>query len=100
MSCGGVTIVQNTHPIQIIQTLEVINVCAQNPIAQFVPFAFVATQGQTVFTLSNVALAVWLAINGTMQNQNAGDFSVNENIVTLNTGIDAGDTVFGMIQVA
>lgn len=95
MSCNDITI---------LQTIQEINVCAQNPIAQFVPYYFVATANQTVFTLSAVALSVPLcAINGVAQSQAktpTPDFTINENVLTLSSGVDAGDLVFGVIQVA
>lgn len=104
MSCNGITVIQNNQPIQVIQRIQEINVCAQNPIAQFIPFFVTATvNNQTIFTLPAVALSIWVAINGTEQSQAktpVADFSVSENILTLSQGVDSGDTVFGMIQVA
>lgn len=113
MSCNGITIIQNSQainvfqenkPIQINQIIEVIEVCAQNPIAQFLPFFLTATMdGQTVFTLPVLPLSIWVAINGTEQSQAktpVADFIVSERTLTLSEGIDNGDTVFGMIQVA
>ena len=113
MSCNGITLIQNDKPIVIqqapeaitlIQELEVIEVCAQNPVAQFLPFYFDAIQDQTVFTLPAIALSVPLcAINGTAQSQAktpTPDFTVVDNVLTLSEGVDAGDLVFGVIQVA
>lgn len=110
MSCSGITIIQDARPITIIQdaspvtvlqTIEVIQVCAQNPVAQFLPFYFVATQGQTTFTLPAIALSMILvAINGTSQSEAGGDFTVNETVLTLDAGVDSGDLVFGVIQIA
>lgn len=103
MSCDGITIIQDQNPITILQTVEVINMCASNPVSNFIPFWFSATQGQTVFTLPAISLAAWVAINGTSQSSAklpTADFTINENVLTLSSGMDAGDTVFGMIQVA
>ena len=112
MSCQDITVIQDTQPIvvlqnsnaiQVMQVNEVIHMCAQNPVSQFLPFYFVATQGQTVFTLPAIALAAWVAINGTEQSAAktpTPDFTIDETTLTLSSGVDAGDTVFGMIQVA
>ena len=40
-----------------------------------------------------------VAINGTTQNQDDGDFTITGAILELNTGIDAGDKVFGIYEV-
>lgn len=113
MSCNDVMIIQSSDEIKIKQEsqsiqvqplIEVIEVCAQNPVAQFLPYFFIATQGQTVFTLPAIALSVPLcAINGTAQAQvktPVPDFIITENILTLSSGVDDGDTVFGVIQVS
>lgn len=99
-----VNLIQSTEPITLIQQLEVIQVCAQNPVAQFIPFYFSAVQDQTVFTLPAVALSCQLcAINGTSQSQAktpTPDFTITDNILTLSEGVDLGDLVFGVIQIA
>ncbi len=131
MSCNDITVIKNEQPIMlsqatdaievlidgniielsqasddinVIQTLEVIYVCAQNPIANFIPFFFIAIQDQTTFTLPAVALSCQLcAINGTSQSQAktpTPDFVITENILTLSQGVDEGDTVFGVIQIS
>ena len=65
----------------------------------FIPFTFTATQGQTVFKfLPGTPLAIWVFITGAGQNQAAGDFSVNGNVLTLSQGVNAGDTVYGVVQ--
>ena len=65
-------------------------------------FSFTATQGQTEFILPSLykvsGMAV-VAINGTTQNQDDGDFTITGAILELNTGIDAGDKVFGIYEV-
>jgi hypothetical protein len=92
------------EPLQIIQQIQEIKVCAQNPVSQFTPFFLTATiEGQTAFTLPVIPLAIWVAINGTEQSQAktpTPDFTVAETTLTLSSGIDIGDTVFGMIQTA
>ena len=131
MSCGKLQILQNPDSVQIntvpnvidinqapdsveiktcpmnaliIQEVTMIKVCALNPINNFLPFYFEATQGQTVFMLPAVALSCQLcAINGTAQSQAktpTPDFTINENILTLSEGVDEGDTVFGVIQIS
>ena len=65
----------------------------------FVPFSFVATEGQTIFTLDVTPGAVLaLAIDGVMQNQDAGDFTVAGAVITLSSPVSVGTTVFGMYQ--
>lgn len=95
MNCNGITIIQR---------IQEITVCAQNPISQFIPFFLTATESnQTVFILPMVTLSIWVAINGTEQSQAripTPDFTVSENILTLSEGVDIGDVVFGMIQVS
>lgn len=88
--------------IQILQEVKMIKMCATNPVFNdFIPFFFTAKQGQSVFTLPNIALATWVFINGIAQSQAktpTPDFTINDNILTLSQGVDAGDIVFGMIQ--
>ncbi len=113
MSCNDLNLIQDDRPwivvqsptsISLIQQVEVINVCAQNPVTQFTPFYFVATAGQTEFTLPGIALAMPLcAVNGTAQAQAktpTPDFSFTDNILTINGDLDDGDLVFGIIQTA
>lgn len=93
--------------IQILQQIQEITVCAQNPISQFQPFSFTATtNGQTVFgPLPQIPLAlITLAITGTLQDPgtNSPDYSLDVsglNII-LNSGIPLGNTVYGMYQVS
>ncbi len=112
MSCSGITILQELNTLSIcqpknitlIQQTEVIHVCATNPVSQFVPFYFEATQGQTEFTLPGVAIFVPLcAINGTAQSQAktpVPDFTSDNDILTINGDLDEGDLVFGVIQIS
>lgn len=95
------------EPIQVIQQIQEITVCAQNPVSQFQPFSFTATvDNQTEFgPLPQVPLAiVTLAITGTLQNPGAvtPDYTLSEDglTITLSEGIPAGNTVFGMYQVS
>jgi len=113
MSCGPIQVLQSpdsidvkTSPssIQLFQNTEVINVCAQNPVSNFLPYSFTATQAnQTVFgPLPAFPVSViTLAITGTLQNpDNDIDYVVNELTITLNQGVNIGDTVYGIIQIA
>ena len=62
-----------------------------------VPFNFVATQGQRVFTASYVILQMqWLAINGVNQSILNGDFTFSGSTITLASGLNAGDLLFGV----
>ncbi len=63
------------------------------------PFNFIASAGQTVFPLTRIPVSViWLAVNGTMQSQLGGDFTVSGNVITMADPLDAGDTVFGIYR--
>ena len=62
-------------------------------------FNFVATAGQTEFQLANVPLQVIIcAVQGTLQNQIAGDFTVVGDLITFDQGIPLGYSVFGFYQ--
>jgi hypothetical protein len=116
MSCEPIQILQNpdsievkTYPtnIQILQGVNVIKVCSQNPVSQFQPFSFTATvDNQTTFgPLPQPPLnIITLAITGTLQDP-AGtvpDYTLDDtglNII-LSQGIAAGNTVYGIYQVA
>ena len=65
----------------------------------FRQFDFTATEGQAAFTLaSNPVVMVGVYINGTAQNQVNGDFTVVGKVLTLSSGINAGDHIFGIYQ--
>lgn len=65
------------------------------------PFNFVASAGQTILPLPTVPVSIiWLAINGTMQSQLAGDFTVSGNLITMADPLDLNDTVFGIYRSA
>lgn len=60
-------------------------------------FFLVATQGQTQFNIGFVPTAViYIAINGIIQSQGDGDFTVNGQIITTSQGLDDGDKFFGL----
>jgi hypothetical protein len=63
-----------------------------------VPFSFTASSpDQTDFDLvTEPASIALLSINGVMQNEEAGDFSVSGSVITLDEGVDVGDTIFGV----
>lgn len=87
--------------------MESLAVIKQSPIikfnvfnfAKFNSFYFVATEdGQTEFTFDTPPVSViLLAINGAAQNVN--DFTVEDRLLTLSEGVDAGDHVYGVIQI-
>lgn len=61
-------------------------------------FNYTATGGENEFTLpASIASngIIILAINGAMQNQLGGDFSVSGDTVTLDENLVAGDKVYG-----
>lgn len=65
------------------------------------PFNFVASAGQTILPLPTIPISIiWLAINGTMQSQLAGDFTVSGNLITMADPLDLNDTVFGIYRSA
>lgn len=112
MSCGPIQILQNPDSIdikqcptniQIFQGVQMVNVCSQSRQAQFLPFSFTATiPGQTQFgNLPAYPVSiVSLAITGTMQDPggNTPDYTVNGLVITLSSGVNVGDTVYGMMQ--
>lgn len=53
--------------------------------------SFVATSGQTAFTLSNTPSAIWLWLNGLLQE--ATTWSVTNNDVILSSPATSGDTI-------
>jgi len=63
-----------------------------------VPFLFTATAGQTVFNLASTPATgvILLAINGAVQSEAGGDFTVVGSTVTLAEGVDLNDKVFGI----
>lgn len=67
--------------------------------AVFLPFSFVATAGQTLFTLTSTPKTViLLAINGATQR--AADYTVSGRNITLTEAVDEGDKVYGVIQIS
>lgn len=114
MSCGPIQILQNPDNIdikqspkniQIFQGVQMVNVCSQSRPASLVPFSFTATEdGQTTFGPwpAIPVNVVTLAITGTLQDP-AGtvpDYTWNSGGVTLSQGVNAGNTIYGMIQTA
>lgn len=85
-----VVIAQELNPITIIGNFSMQN---------FIPFTFTAIQGQKIFSpLPGTPLAIWVFITGSGQNQAGGDFTVSGNVLTLSQGVNAGDTVYGLVQ--
>lgn len=68
------------------------------------PFSFTAIEGQDTFTLpENYKTSggmIVLAINGAMQNQETGDFSVEGRVITTNEPLSAGDRLYGVYEKA
>lgn len=101
----SIEIHQASSAINIFQGSPIINVCAQNPMANFIPYSFVATvDNQTTFgPLNQVPLAIiTLAITGTLQDPIGviPDFTLVGLNIVLSSGVAAGNTVYGMLQVA
>lgn len=98
-----ITVKQSSDNIQLIQVVQMINICSQSRMPNFTDYSFIAeTDGQTVFgpLSKNPVSVITLAITGTLQNQAADtpDFTVSGLYITLNEGIPAGNTVYGVIQ--
>lgn len=87
------------QPIVVVLQTNQITIQGNIPM-NFTSFSFTAdTDGQTVFgPLPFTPQAIWLYINGTAQNQSAGDFTVDGLYITTSSGLDIGDTVYGVIQ--
>ena len=59
-------------------------------------FSFTATQGQTAFVLAyNIDKIIYVAKNRGILSQDLGDFTVSGKTITLTTGADDGDTIYG-----
>lgn len=93
-------VVKMSAPITVVLATNKIIIQGNFSIMNFVSFSFTCdTQGQTVFgPLPITPQAIWLYINGTAQNQTNGDFSISGPNIILNSGIDIGDIVYGVIQ--
>lgn len=88
-------VMDGDEAVQIIETGLTVNITMN---VTFVPFYFVATEGQTVFTLASGPMTngmLLLAINGIVQSQAKGDFTVSGVTVTLSEGVNAGDIIGG-----
>lgn len=59
-------------------------------------FETAVTPGQTQFDIEvSPTDIICLFINGAAQNQTKGDFSLAGSIITLNSGVDVDDEIFG-----
>lgn len=82
-----------------------INVSLSNffPITdKFVNFSFTATEGQTEFTLDSAVRTnglIIVIINGTQQNQAAGDFTVDGAVITMDEGLPEGAKLYGAYSI-
>ena len=108
----GVTVIRKSvvvrrynNPVSVIRRPNVIKITAQTPVLhpqRFKQFFLVATvDGQTAFTLPSYCKAngmIFLAVNGTGQSPIRGDFSVLGNLLTIASGVDLGDEVFGTYE--
>lgn len=96
----GVTVVKNSNVVKV-QTFPL---TVQVLVGSIVTFSLTAaSDGQTVFTLPSAAKPsglVMAAINGAVQDQSAGDFTVSGSTLTLNAGVNAGDKIYGFYEVA
>ena len=114
MSCGNIQVLKNPDSIdvkqyptniQIVQGVQMVRVCSQSTVPSFQGYSFTAAvDGQAVFgpLPSSVVTIVTLAITGTMQDPagNTPDYTRSGLNIILSEGIAAGNTVYGMIQVA
>lgn len=72
-----------------------------NQALRFTPFSFVATDGQTEFTLPKTPKDNGFficAINGTQQNREAGDFTIVGDKLVTDEGLDEGDNLYGLFM--
>lgn len=90
-----------TGPITVVISQPQITITGNLTMQTFEAFSFTCTiQGQTVFgPLPIMPQAIWLYINGIAQNQTNGDFTLNGATITLSQGVNAGDTIYGVIQI-
>lgn len=87
----GVYIIQRNKSV-IVRTRSAINL-----LPNLVPFAFVATEGQTEFVLNSTpSQLIFVAINGAVQSVVKGDYTIDEDTITLDEGVNAGDNVVGV----
>lgn len=80
------------------QSMVVAQVVMYPSIPNFLAFALTAdTDGQTDFTLPATPVAILvLAIQGILQSQLAGDFTIVNDTLTLSEGVDAGTLIAGI----
>lgn len=64
----------------------------------FIPFAITASvDGQTIFTLPSSPNSVLVtAIQGVLQSQAAGDFTIENDKLILTEGVDSGTLIAGI----
>jgi hypothetical protein len=88
--------------IVIIKRDNIIKVKSAFPIfPNFQNFSLIATGGQTVFTLPAYPILTGLFslnINGTMQDELNGDYTISGNVLTVNAVLSAGDKLAGFFQ--
>lgn len=101
MSQPPITVVMPTNPLVIV--MQTIQLTVQGNIPMnFQPFSFTCnTQGQTMFgPLAFNPSSIWVYITGSAQNQENGDFTINdENYIVTSQGCNLGDTIYGMMQI-
>lgn len=90
--------------ILLLQEQKVIQAVSEFPILpKYRNFSQIATvNGQTQFTLTDYPVLsgiVSVNINGVAQDPLNGDYTIVNNILTLNPGIDLGDRVSGFYQI-
>jgi hypothetical protein len=91
-------VMDGEESIEIVESAVTVNITMN---VYFVPFYFVATSGQTTFTLSTTPKTngmIMLARNGTWQSQIKGDFSIAGKVITTDTPMDAGDELAGIYE--
>lgn len=85
-----IIIQQNSNNVQIIGSFT--------PVFNFTPFAITATmEGQTQFTLPTIPnFVIIMTIQGVVQSQLAGDFTLAGSVVTFSEGIGLGELIAGI----
>lgn len=100
MTCP-IYVTKSTKTIYAMRNEKNIYLTAQaviNLVPTVTQFSFIATEGQTTFTLEGVPVLLhYVAINGVIQRQDT-DYTIADDVVTLTDGVSAGTLVFGQYQ--
>jgi hypothetical protein len=100
-----VKVVNTNKIVRAVKDSNIVRVISRSSIIQSMglqDFAFIAIEGQRVFTLTTaykVNGMVVVYINGTGQSKANGDFIISGYTLTLDEAVDAGDIVAGFYEV-